>query len=168
MISVLAGAADGDVKERSSSPGISETIAGASIVRARCPRCTGTVPLRHTDRPTTVSEAARRAAATGITAVWTGDFSATIVLARLTGPHGGLISVIDVRRCGLSDRTLRALEDPVTRASLYARMLNHGSPFDCYRWVNLLDLAAVWRWLDLPAGIRAEWRGALRAAGLLD
>jgi hypothetical protein len=68
----------------------------------------------------------------------------------------------------LSDRTLRALEDPVTRASLYARMLNHGSPFDCYRWVNLLDLAAVWRWLDLPAGIRAEWRGALRAAGLLD
>jgi hypothetical protein len=53
------------------------------------------------------------------------------------------------------------------RAALYTHMLTHGSPFDCYRWVNLLDLAAVWRRLDLPRGLRAEWLGALKAAGLL-
>jgi hypothetical protein len=53
------------------------------------------------------------------------------------------------------------------RAALYTHMLTCGSAFDCYRWVNLLDLAAVWRRLDLPRGLRAEWHGVLRAAGLL-
>lgn len=40
--------------------------------------------------------------------------------------------------------------------------------FDVYRWVNLPDLAALWPRLNLPAGLRAEWSGALHAIGLLE
>lgn len=125
------------------------------------------VPAQRAGRPASVAEAARRAAAAGITAAWTGDCSATIVLARLAGPHDGPIPDTEAGRYGLEGRSPRTLADPGVRAALYSHILTHGSPFDCYRWVNLLDLAVVWHRLDLPRGVRAEWHGALRAAELL-
>lgn len=125
------------------------------------------LPAQETDRPTTVAEAARRAAAAGITAAWAGDCSSTIVLARLNGPHDGRLPETEARRYGLAGRSTRTLADPAVRAALYSHLLRHGSPFDCYRWINLLDLATAWRRLDLPRGVRDEWRGVLRAAGLL-
>jgi hypothetical protein len=146
--------------------GTSETTTAAPVA-ARAAGGIDTVPARRTGRPATVAEAARRAAAAGITAVWTGDCSATILLAKLTGPRGGPIPTGEAGRWGLVGTSSRTLADPGVRAALYTHMLTYGSAFDCYRWVNLLDLAAVWRRLDLPRGLRAEWHGVLRAAGLL-
>lgn len=108
------------------------------------------------------------AASRGITAVWTADHGATVELSRLAGPRDHLLTAAEARYFGLDTTGLgRRLARPPVRCAVYERVLGTGTPFDIYRWVHLLDLAAVWRALCLPRGIRYEWQRALRAARLL-
>jgi len=104
----------------------------------------------------------------GITAVWTGDCSASVELARLAGPRDALLGTSDAAGLRLAGRPPWSLADPTVRAALYERCLVSGTQFDIYRWVNLADLAMVWQLLRLPVGVRDEWSRVLVAAQLLD
>jgi hypothetical protein len=116
---------------------------------------------------TTAAEATQRARSAGIAAAWIGDCSATIELSRLQGPHDGDVPATVARLCGLRGRPPWRLSDPAVRAAVYAYMLTFGTNHDCYRWINLVDLAGVWHRMHLSPSVRAEWRGVLAAAGLL-
>lgn len=116
---------------------------------------------------TTAAEATQKAHSAGIAAAWIGDCSATIVLSRLDGPHDGEVPEAVAHQCGLPGSPPWRLSDPDVRATVYAHMLTVGTNHDCYRWINLVDLASVWERMDLSEGVRAEWGGVLGAAGLL-
>jgi len=129
----------------------------------------GVVVARAGDLPrTVVDNPAMCAARAGVTAVWTGDCSASVELARLAGPRDGLVGPSDAAGLRLAGRPPWSLADPTVRAALYERCLVSGTQFDLYRWVNLTDLAMVWPLLRLPAGVRDEWGRVLVAAQLLD
>lgn len=113
-------------------------------------------------------QAVARARRAGVTAVWTGDCSGTVELARLAGPHDGLLTGADGLRLRLVRPGPWPLADPGVRVALYEYCLARGTQFDIYRWLNLCDLAAVWARLRLPHGVRGEWARVLVAAGLLD
>ena len=114
------------------------------------------------------ADPATRAAQAGITAVWTGDCSGSVELARLAGPRDGLLTASDAGRLRRAGRAPWSLADPAVRAALYEHCLICGTQFDIYRWVNLADLAAVWHLMRLPAGIGDEWGRVLVAARLLE
>jgi hypothetical protein len=57
------------------------------------------------------------------------------------------------------------LDQPAVKARVYEACLIRGGPFDVYRWVNLTELARVWRTLRLPVDVAAAWTRALRDAG---
>jgi hypothetical protein len=116
---------------------------------------------------TTAAEATEKAHSAGIAAAWIGDCSATIELSRLQGPHDGEVPAAVARQCGLRGTGPFRLSDPEVRAAVYAYMLTYGTNHDCYRWINLVDLAGVWHRMQLSEGVRAEWGGVLDAAGLL-
>lgn len=116
---------------------------------------------------TTAAEATQNAHSAGIAAAWIGDCSATIILSRLEGPHDAEVPQTVARQCGLTGAPPWRLSDPQVRAAVYAHMLTFGTNHDCYRWINLVDLASVWDRMDLSPGVRAEWGGVLDAAGLL-
>lgn len=134
------------------------SMAAATVV---APRMTGVLIV------TTAAEATRRAHSAGIAAAWIGDCSATIILSRLNGPHDGVVPEAVARQCGLVGPPPWRLAEPGVRAAVYAHMLTVGTNHDCYRWINLVDLASVWHRMDLGEGVRAEWGGVLGAAGLL-
>lgn len=115
----------------------------------------------------TAAEASRKAYLAGVAAAWIGDCSATIILSRLDGPHDCEVPEAVARQCGLQGPPPWRLSDPDVRATVYAHMLTFGTNHDCYRWINLVDLASVWHRMNLSDGVRAEWRGVLGAAGLL-
>ena len=102
-----------------------------------------------------------------IRAVWNADCSATVELARLAGPRTGLWRLPD----RLAHAPCAALPCDLGRAdcksALYQRCLTVGTQYDIYSWLNLTDLLRLWHLLVLPAGLKAEWTGALRTAGLL-
>lgn len=114
--------------------------------------------------PPSPAAAARRA---GVTAVWAGNCSGTVDLARLAGPRSARIGAGDGIAARLPGRPPWQLAEPRVRVAVYRYCLTAGSPFEIYRWVNLTDLAAVWASLALPRGLAREWRGALEAAGLV-
>lgn len=116
---------------------------------------------------TTAAEATEKAHSAGIAAAWIGDCSATIELSRLQGPHDGEVPAAVARQCGLPGTRPLRLSDPDVRAAVYAYMLTFGTNHDCYRWINLVDLASVWHRMRLSEAVRAEWGGVLDAAGLL-
>jgi hypothetical protein len=102
-------------------------------------------------------------------AVWTGDCSATVHLDRCDGPRGGRVRA---PTCWVAEHPGRSFEavdlgDRVTKIALYECCLTKGTSFAIYRWVNLEDLVELWPELRLPPAVRAEWEGALTAAGLL-
>jgi len=101
--------------------------------------------------------------------VWTADCSATVQLERCAGPHGG--SVVPpscwTDRCDCRTEAAIDLSNPAHQAELYECLLNGGTPFDIYRWINLPDLVRLWPRLRLPGPVRAEWCGALAAMGLM-
>lgn len=119
-----------------------------------------------TEGSATTVEVTRRVAKAGITATWTGDCSATIVLARLAGPRDGPVSASEARRSGLRGKPPWTLSNPEVRVAVYERVLTNGTQFDCYRWINLIDLATVWHQLHLPHAIRTQWKRVLTASGL--
>ncbi len=102
-------------------------------------------------------------------AVWTADCSATVDLGRCAGPHAGAARAPAclVGTLGAAHPPLVDLSESAVKARLYECCLSGGTAFDIYRWINLQDLAALWPRLNLPAGLRAEWSGALHAIGLL-
>lgn len=104
----------------------------------------------------------------GVTAVWTANHSAAVELGRLSGPHEYLLTDTEAAHFGLAPKAPRQLALSPVRCAVYEHVLCTGSPFAIYRWVDLLELARVWRALCLPRGIRSEWRRALRATGLLE
>lgn len=108
-----------------------------------------------------------RARAAGVTAVWTGDCSATVELSRLAGPHEGIVQQAEGERWSLPGRGPWDFAEPAVRRAAYEFCLVAGSQFDIYRWVNLTDLAAQWHALDLPDGVRGDWARALVAAELI-
>lgn len=91
--------------------------------------------------------------------VWTGDCSATVDVDRCVGPRGRLAAPPGCwADSGLGEFDLG---EATHRVALYECCLRHGTPFDIYRWVDLVDLAALWPRIRLPAGVRAEWATAL-------
>lgn len=110
---------------------------------------------------------AERALAAGIAAAWTGHCDGTVDLKRLAGPRDCELTVADVGFLNLPGSPPWRLSRPSVRCALYEWALTHGTQFDIYRWVNLVDLAAVWDELNLSDGVRAEWERVLRAASLL-
>lgn len=102
----------------------------------------------------------------GITAVWTANHSASIELARLAGPRFHTLTDAQLERFHLSRQGSRRLADGPVRCAVYETVLRSDTPFDIYRWVNLLDLAVTWPSLHLPRGVRHEWERALHAARL--
>lgn len=108
-----------------------------------------------------------RARNAGITAVWTGDCSGTVELARLAGPHDALLCEADAAHLRLPGPGPWRLAVTAVRAALYRYCLVSGTQFDIYRWVNLADLATVWASMRLPTGVRREWGQVLLAAGLV-
>jgi hypothetical protein len=100
-------------------------------------------------------------------AVWTADGSATVELARMTGPAHGVVDPPVYLRAGPPPVGPQVdLDDTSSKALLYQACLVSGGPFDIYRWVNLDELVKVWRLLDLPSGVAACWTRALHDAGL--
>jgi hypothetical protein len=100
-------------------------------------------------------------------AVWTADGSATVELARMTGPAHGVVDPPVYLRAGPPPVGPQVdLDDTTSKALLYRACLVIGGPFDIYRWVNLEELVRVWRLLDLPSGVAACWTRALHDAGL--
>ncbi len=100
-------------------------------------------------------------------AVWTADGSATVELARMTGPAHGVVDPPVYLRAGPPPVGPQVdLDDPISKALLYQACLAGGSQFDIYRLVNLDELVRVWRLLDLPSGVAACWTRALHDAGL--
>lgn len=158
------------------SPAITAT-SRTSLPAAPPPSRTVPAPSRTVPAPSRTVPAPRdpappvdpvaRARAAGITAVWTGNYSGTVELARLAGPHDGAITAPDRCRFRLVGLPPWRLSDPQVREVLYQQCLTSGTQFDIYRWINLVDLAAVWHHLRLPAGVRSEWGTVLLAAGLL-
>ncbi len=123
--------------------------------------------LAHPPAPLDPARAIARARSAGISAVWTGDCSATVELARLAGPRDGLLALPTVARLRLTIPPPWRLAAPGVRAALYRHCLVSGTQFDIYRWINLVDLAQVWEELVLPPGVRHEWGRVLAAAGLV-
>lgn len=119
------------------------------------------------DRHAASSEAVARARAAGISAAWTGSCDGTVQLDRLAGPHAGELTDRDASRFRIGGRGPWLLSQTPVRVAVYREVLTHGTQFDIYQWVNLPDLAAVWRHLHLPRPVRHEWAKVLRAAGLL-
>lgn len=113
-----------------------------------------------------LADALAQAHAAGVAAVWTADHSASVELARLAGPRDHLLNDAEARHFGLHDGVPRQLALGPVRCAVYERILCAGTPFDIYRWVNLLDLALVWPVMYLPCGVRDEWQRALQAARL--
>lgn len=113
---------------------------------------------------------ADRAERAGVGAVWTADYSATVELRRLAGPHDKTIGAGEWH-WGAPGESIGCgpwrLASPAVRLVVYQWCLANGSQFEIYRWVNLVDLAAMWSTIALPSGVRAEWGRALRAAGLV-
>jgi hypothetical protein len=99
--------------------------------------------------------------------VWTGSCSGTVDIARLQGPHDVVLSKHDASRFGLSMAGVCRLADPAVRPVVYEFCLRFGSQFDIYRWINLSELAAIFKTLRLPGGITEEWRSVLVHARLL-
>ncbi|MEO7126546.1 MAG: hypothetical protein ABI382_11605 [Nakamurella sp.] len=94
--------------------------------------------------------------------------SAAVVLARLAGPRQATLTAADAARVGLTGPPPWELSRPNVRIALYQWALATGAQFDTYRWISLIDLAAVWRELHLPEGIHEEWENTLRSAELID
>lgn len=113
-----------------------------------------------------LAEALAHARSLGVTAVWTADHSASVELARLAGPQDHQLSDTEAAHFGLRHGCPRQLALGPVRCAVYERILCTGTPFDIYRWVNLLDLATVWPVMYLPHGVRSEWERALHAASL--
>jgi hypothetical protein len=87
---------------------------------------------------------------------------AIIELARLAGPHTG---IIDAPPHLLPTPPARlTLNDPADRARPYTACLRYGDPYDVYRYINLHDLAGLLP--SLPATLSQVWAHALRDAGL--
>lgn len=98
-----------------------------------------------------------------VPAVWTADCSAAVELSRLAGPRSGTRQLPDRLAHRACDTLPCDLGRVDCKLALYERCLTVGTQYDIYRWVNLEDLVDLWPLLALPAGLKAEWTGALRS-----
>lgn len=135
---------------------------GKSLIPAQRRATTGS-----SGNPTPASTAAVAVAPAMIRAVWNADCSATVELARLAGPRTGLWRLPRRLAHPPCDTSPCDLGRAGHKAALYQRCLTIGTQFDIYTWLNLADLAQLWHLLVLPPGLKTEWAGALRSAGLL-
>lgn len=95
-------------------------------------------------------------------AVWAGNSGSVIELDRLAGPRTGRIEVPRHLFPEAGGPVALDLSEPRHKARLYTACLRHGSPYDVYRYVNLIDLAVLLPNLELPPTIADAWHRALQ------